>query len=193
MEAVVGPFIEGWALGKYTKKVPPYPHLKYGQLVHDYKYVAPRLDEVSGLKMRTVTMQEINQAVEYFIKGYFPKTFEFFNTVVPLPSSTGMKFTIQQDIAKSLNTFGFRHISKAILVKQKGIEAAKNLDGFQNRLKSSGAKLGLGDIEDLIDSKGILLIDDVYGTGATLRTAAQLLNKAIPHVPKYFLTVAYLD
>ena len=193
MEAVVGPFIEGWALGKYTKKVPPFQHLKYGQLVHDYKYVAPTLDDVSAIRMRTSTMKEINQAIEYFMKGYFRNTFAFFNTVVPLPSSTGKKFTIQQEIALSLNKVGFRNVSSAILVKEKGIEATKNINGFQKRLKSSRAKLELGETGDLIVANGILLIDDVYGTGATLRTAVQLLNKAVPLIPKYFLTVAYLD
>ena len=72
MEALVGPFIEGWALGKYsgkleeksTKTHTEYGYLKYGKLVHDYKYESFKLTDSSGALRRDSIMLEINTAIQ---------------------------------------------------------------------------------------------------------------------------------
>jgi len=71
MEALVGPFIEGWALGKYSGKLEEkstqahteYGYLKYGKLVHDYKYDSFKGIESSGKSMRKSIMLEINATI----------------------------------------------------------------------------------------------------------------------------------
>ena len=37
------------------------------------------------------------------------------------------------------------------------------------------------------------LIDDIYETGATLRTTVEILNQVVPAIPKFFLTICYIN
>lgn len=201
MEALVGPFIEGWALGKYsgkleeksTKTHTEYGYLKYGKLVHDYKYESIKLIESSGESLRNTIMLEINKSVDYFINGYFPENKRDFDTVVAVPSSRGSMFTIQHEICRHLVKKGFHQARDTVHVKDKGRVATKNIPGLQERLKSIGARYELGRPNDLLNAKGLLLIDDIYETGATLRTMVQILNEIVPSIPKYFLTIAYIN
>jgi hypothetical protein len=201
MEALVGPFIEGWALGKYsgkleeksTKTHTEYGYLKYGKLVHDYKYESFKLIESSGESMRNSIMLEINTSVDYFLNGYFPFSRRDFNTVVAVPSSRGSISTIQSEICRHLVQNGFNEAIGAVHVKDKGRVATKNIPGLQERLKSVGARYELGKSNDLQNAKGLLLIDDIYETGATLRTTVEILNEVVPDIPKYFLTVTYIN
>jgi predicted amidophosphoribosyltransferase len=201
MEAIVGPFIEGWALGKYsgkldeksTKTHTEYGYLKYGKLVHDYKYESFKLAESSGALMRNSIMLEINSSVDYFLNGYFPFNRRDFNTVLAVPSSRGSTSTIQSEICRHLVENGFKEAIGAVYVKDKGRIATKNISGLQERLKSVGARYELGKSNDLQSAKGLLLIDDIYETGATLRATVDILNEVVPGIPKYFLTVTYIN
>jgi predicted amidophosphoribosyltransferase len=201
MDALVGPFIEGWALGKYSGKLTEpstsphtkYVYLKYGKLVHDYKYESFNLGNDAARSMRSSVMLEINKSVDYFLNGYFPKSKRNFDTVVAVPSSRGSKFTIQNEICGYLVKKGFHQAKNTVHVKDKGRVATKNIPGLQERLKSIDSRYELGMTHDLLKANGLLLIDDIYETGATLRTTVKLLNEVVPSIPKYFLTVAYID
>ncbi len=201
MEALVGPFVEGWALGKYSGKLEEksttthteYGYLKYGKLVHDYKYKSFKLIESSGQAMRNTIMTEINKSVDYFLNGYFPVNRRDFDTVLAVPSSRGSHSTIQSEICDFLAQKGFHLAIDTIQVQEKGRIATKNIPGLQERLKSVGARYELGRVKDLQNAKGLLLIDDIYETGATLRTTVGILNKVVPDIPKYFLTVTYIN
>ena len=70
--------------------------------------------------------------------------------------------------------------------------ASKNLDGFTARTENRRKDYLIDDATLLAQSKGILFIDDVYDTGATMRVCAELINAIRPELPKYFLTVAYI-
>gem|GEM_PF-6589761 len=197
----MGPFIEGWALGKYsgkleeksTKAHTEYGYLKYGKLVHDYKYESFKGIESSGESMRKSIMLQINASVDYFLNGYFPVDRRDFNTVVAVPSSRGSISTIQSEICRHLVQKGFNEAIDTVHVKNKGRVATKNIPGLQERLKSVGARYELGRSSDLQNAKGLLLIDDIYETGATLRTTVEILNEVVPAIPKYFLTVTYIN
>ena len=201
MEALVGPFIEGWALGKYsgkleeksTKTHTEYGYLKYGKLVHDYKYESFKSSESSGKSLRSSIMLEINTSVDYFLNGYFPSTRRDFDMVVAVPSSRGSASTIQSEICRHLVQEGFQEAVGSVHVKEKGRAATKNIPGLQARLKSVGARYELGSLGNLQNAKGLLLIDDIYQTGATLRTTVEILNAVVPAIPKYFLTVTYIN
>lgn len=201
MEALVGPFVEGWALGKYsgkleeksTKTHTEYGYLKYGKLVHDYKYESFKITKSSGQSMRKSIMLQINTSVDYFLNGYFPPNVRDFNTVVAVPSSRGSTSTIQSEICRFLVEKGFQEAIGTVHVKNTGRVATKNIPGLQERLKSVGARYELGRSNDLQNAKGLLLVDDIYETGATLRTTVEILNQIVPDIPKYFLTVAYIN
>jgi predicted amidophosphoribosyltransferase len=200
MEALVGPFVEGWALGKYSGKLEDkstqthtqYGYLKYGQLVHDFKYASFKLNQSEGEVWRRSIMDQLKISVDYFLEGYFPKAIRPFDTVVPVPSSSDSSETIQNKIAIHLREKGLNEAQGTIKVDNRGHISTKNIPGLQGRLKSVGTRYGLGAFNELQSARGLLLIDDVYETGATLRTTVSLLNQVVPEIPKYFLTIAYI-
>jgi predicted amidophosphoribosyltransferase len=200
MEAVVGPFVEGWSLGKYSGKLEEstkihthFGYLKFGKLVHDYKYASFKGDDSSGQLMRKSIMLEINASVDYFLNGYFPMNRRDFDTIVAVPSSRGSTSTIQSEICSHLVKKGFKEAVGAVHVKETGRVATKNIPGLQERLKSVGARYELGRPNDLQNARGLLLVDDIYETGATLRSTVEILNQVVPSIPKYFLTVTYIN
>ena len=201
MEALTGPFVEGWALGKYSGKLidkssnshTQYGYLKYGKLVHDYKYGSYKMEGADGKNLRTEIVVELTKSVDYFLNGYFPAALRCFDTVIPIPSSRGSLFTIQDEICSHLSKKGFRLARNTVHVKSKGRIATKNIPGLQDRLKSVGARYELGKPGTLQKAKGLLLIDDIYETGATLRTTVEILNKVVPTIPKFFLTICYIN
>jgi predicted amidophosphoribosyltransferase len=138
-------------------------------------------------------MLEINKSVDYFINGYFPESRRDFDTVVAVPSSRGSMFTIQSEVCNHLAKRGFHQAIDTVHVKDQGRVATKNIPGLQERLKSIGTRYELGMPKDLLNAKGLLLIDDIYETGATLRTTVEILNEIVPSIPKYFLTIAYIN
>ena len=79
-----------------------------------------------------------------------------------------------------------------VYVKSRTTEPTKNIVGMKKRLKSVETNYELGETIHLRKAKGLLLIDDIYETGATLRTTVALLNQVVPDIPKYFLTIAYI-
>jgi predicted amidophosphoribosyltransferase len=200
MEAIVGPFEEGWALGKYSGKLPEkstkshteFGKLKYGKLVNDYKYESFKLDEEAGKALRSSVMLDINEAVDYFLNGYFPHFIRNFDTVVAVPSSRGSTLTIQEEVCEHLRQSGVFVAKNTVYVKSRTTEPTKNIVGMKKRLKSVETNYELGETIHLRKAKGLLLIDDIYETGATLRTTVALLNQVVPDIPKYFLTIAYI-
>ncbi len=200
MEALVGPFVEGWALGKYSGKLEEkstqihthYGYLKYGQLVHDFKYASFKLNQFEGEEWRKLIIDQLKISVDYFLDGYFPRSIRPFDTVVPVPSSSDSSETIQNKIAIHLKGKGMNAATGTIKVDNRGHISTKNIPGLQGRLKSVGTRYGIGSLSEVRSARGLLLIDDVYDTGATLRTTVSLLNQVVPEIPKYFLTIAYI-
>ena len=187
MEWIVGPFKEGWALGKYGAGV-----LKYGKLVQDYKYNAEHVSSKDASKLRSDVIKEVMRSVNYFIDGYFPPGMREFDSVLPLPSSRQQEHTLQNEIASNLAGKGLLNLQTTLKVGEGTHIASKNLDGFTARSENRRKDYLIGDASLLTQSKGILFIDDVYDTGATMRVCAELINAIRPELPKYFLTVAYI-
>jgi predicted amidophosphoribosyltransferase len=187
MEWLVGPFTEGWALGKYGAGT-----LKYGRLVQNYKYNAIHLNREDSEKMRSETMEEVFRSVNYFIEGYFPKSIRPFDSVLPLPSSRQESKTMQHEIASNLSAKGLLNLASTLKVGDGTRLQSKNLAGFSARAENRRKDYFVADSSLLFQANGILFIDDVYDTGATMKVCAELINGIRPDIAKYFLTVAYI-
>ena len=187
MEWLVGPFSEGWALGKYGAGT-----LKYGKLVQNYKYNAIHLNKADSEKMRTEAMEEVFRSVNYFVEGYFPKYIRPFDSVLPLPSSRQESKTMQHEIATNLTAGGLLNLASTLKVGDGTHLQTKNLAGFSARAENRRKDYFVDDSSLLYQANGILFIDDVYDTGATMKVCAELINGIRPDIPKYFLTVAYI-
>lgn len=188
-------YIECWALGKYTlkrhditkNKMTDEPHrLKYGKLIYDYKWLGsePIKDE---------SILEIFRSVKYFIDGYFPIHLREFNATLPIPPTSIKARTIPFEVSKKLEKSGLKNCQELINVTNKEILPSKNLKTKPEKIKNLEGKFIIGDSNCLNGVTGILVIDDVYEQGATAEVLLQVINTIAPNLPKYFLSIAYLD
>jgi predicted amidophosphoribosyltransferase len=189
-------YIECWALGKYTlkhsdinkykikNKIPG--RLKYGQLIHDYKYL-------DSTESKDESIVEILKSVKYFLTGYFPGNFVAFDAILPIPPTSPKSRTIPFEISKELSRYGLKNCKDFINVTNKAIKPSKDLKTKPEKIANLQGKFVIGDAGILNGVTGILVIDDVYEQGATAEVILELINDIAPNVPKYFLSVAYLD
>lgn len=188
-------YVECWALGKYTlknhdiikNKSTSKPHrLKYGQLIYDYKW----LDSDS---IKDKSIPEIFRSVKYFIDGYFPKHMREFNATLPIPPTSVKARTIPFEISKKLEKYGLKNCRELLKVSNKKILPSKNLKTKPEKINNLEGKFLIGDSSYLDGVTGILVIDDVYEQGATAEVILNVINTVAPNLPKYFLSIAYLD
>lgn len=189
-------YIECWALGKYTLKhsdINKYKiknkspgRLKYGQLIHDYKYL-------DSTESKDESIVEILKSVKYFLTGYFPGNFVAFDAILPIPPTSPKSRTIPFEISKELSRCGLKDCKDFINVTNKAIKPSKDLKTKPEKIANLQGKFEIGDAGILNGITGILVIDDVYEQGATAEVILELINDIAPNVPKYFLSVAYLD
>lgn len=189
-------YIECWALGKYTlkgsdiikhkikNKMPG--RSKYGQLIYDFKYV-----DSEDLKNKSIS--EIMKSVKYFLGGYFPRSLDAFNAILPIPPTNSKGRTIPFEISNELETYGLKNCKDFISVTDKIIQPSKELKTKPEKIQNLEGKFIASDPRILDGVTGILVIDDVYEQGATAEVILNLINSFAPDMPKYFLSVAYLD
>lgn len=200
-------YIERWALSKY--KIWPQEtsqlneqagKTKIGSLIDEFKYrehandptIRP-LTAFEKKELQDICFQNIYETTNYFINNYFPPALREFNAVVAIPSSRGISRTIPDEICMKLQSNGLIYLKDLIHVTEVAIPGGKtqNISGFNRKIEVLRNKFVLGKNKEINSARGLLVIDDVYQTGATASRILEILNQIAPNVPKYFLAVAF--
>jgi len=179
-----GKWDKGYALDHHSiKSIPigedPFGHMQFnttytpiGELLYKFKY-----------KNQYDCLHEIANAVVAFLQSN--KDIADFQTILPVPPSKKNRayqpaFEIAEEASKKLGVFYSDHV----LEKVKDVE-------YKN-LQPSEKKSMQGMIRQIVPAKykiNVLLIDDIYDTGSTLRQCTETLRQD-PNIDKiYVLTV----
>lgn len=156
------------------------------KLIYDFKYV-------DSEDLKNKSMSEIMKSVKYFLGGYFPRGLDAFNAILPIPPTNSKDRTIPFEISNELETYGLKNCKDFISVTDKVIQPSKELKTKPEKMQNLEGKFIVSDPRILDGVTGILVIDDVYEQGATAEVILNLINSFAPDLPKYFLSVAYLD
>ena len=185
MEAIAGTqFVEGWSLGKYNGRKG-----KYGQLVYDYKWL--RESSVNSYqKDPEETANEVFEAALYFVRNYFNYFDKYIDTVFPVPGSTGKHASLAKALTKRFAAEGYKEIPNFLQIKPG--DSVRSQSGKQARMQILNQQVSLSsnDAKDF-GARGVLFLDDVYETGATMTHMANLFRQIDTATDIYFLTVAY--
>ena len=199
-------YIERWALSKYkiweseASNLNKEGHTKIGQLIYDYKYKKyadgeseRKLNDIELNQMRDRSFEEIFRHVKYFLDNYFPRNIREFNATIPIPPSGSKLRTIPFEISDKLQEDGLINFQDLVKVKEIKIEEGKlsNITNFDKKEDTLKKLFGLGDTKNIEHLTGVLIIDDVYKTGATARRVLDIINSVAPEIPKYFLSVSF--
>ena len=198
-------YIERWGISKYTIHENEISNLnkskgrtKIGQIIYDYKYkehpegeFVKNLNEIELNHIRDRSFQEIFRHVKYFLDNYFPKNIREFNATIPIPPTGSNLRTIPFEISQKLQEDGlinFKDLIKVAEIKFEE-EKLKNIANFDKKENTLKDLFMLGETKNIEQLTGILVIDDVYKTGATARRVLDIINSVAPDIPKYFLSV----
>lgn len=135
-----------------------------GELLYKFKYQKDRS-----------ALSAIVETARGFIHSQWGNT--CFQGIIPVPASTQRPFQPAVEITRHISAgLGIPHYD-GILIKVKETPQLKDVSDRTTRLiilRDAFAVTNVG----LIKGKRILLLDDLYRSGATLSTVCQVLNKA---------------
>ena len=174
----------GWSLDIHTIKSTPLPgggfdneYTEIGKLMHEIKYQNAK-NKIKPLTKKIYDFMKKEMRVTSHLSGIVPTP----------PSNTNREFQpvfkIAEELAKELKI----PVLKDCLVKTKETPLMKGIAHKEEKKKIlSGAFKVIKN--DLIKNKKILLFDDIYQTGETLRAIARVLYKEGFVQNVYVLTV----
>jgi predicted amidophosphoribosyltransferase len=136
---------------------------------------SPMGEAIYRLKYRSdlTVLNEIIETVSDFLKTkYLPDI--HLDLIIPIPPSKfDRKFQPVYEIARGISTkLGLEYKENLIQKKQTG-QLAKNVSDFNERRSQLQAMIEI--TEDVCSGKNILLLDDLYQSGASSETIAGLL------------------
>lgn len=120
--------------------------------------------------------------LKYYISDLYKKIIDEnfkddFDIIVPVPTDPGRKSTFKPvyEISIILSKYYDKKLSAKNLVKIKNTEKQSSLN-YNKRIKNLNKAFIIKDPE-VLTGKKILLIDDVYTTGTTVKKCSLLLKK----------------
>lgn len=169
---LTGPWADGYVLERqHTLSSDFLGYDSYGNPQFDTK--RSELGElVFRLKNRNDkrTLDAITETVVQFLKGWNPP----FDLIVPVPPSrqrTGFQPVIE--IARAIGAALAKPVNISAARKGKNTPELKNVFDYQERLKLLDGAFAVD--PELVSGKNILLVDDLYRSGATATVVAQAL------------------
>jgi predicted amidophosphoribosyltransferase len=78
------------------------------------------------------------------------------------------------------------------LTKVKELPVMKSLSDYSLRKEALKGAYEVTSSYDFDGIRGFLIIDDVFVSGSTLREICRTLNRVVPEIPRYVLTLTHL-
>lgn len=181
-------WIEGYALAMYSSSynfIEGQSFTALGEAVHKFKYwkLLPqdrdRLQEFCVKSMHSALIDKF---------GTNPP----FNFIVAVPANRKEGLSIPPLMSKDLAARSHGKLLDATnsLTKLKELPSMKNLSKDEKVEVLSDAYFFTDNLPKPI--KGILILDDIFDSGTTLRFVARAINLSCPDVPKYVMTLTAL-
>lgn len=168
-ERITGPWVEGWVLARHSVRSIPTGTNEYGRMQFD-TLRTPMGELVHRFKNRGGPAGEIIETALDFIRRRWQVTFD---GVVPMPPSIPRAQQPAEVLARSLATALGTKVRLAVVAKTTPTEAMKNVPR-QNRPEILSGAIVAG--AERVDGMTILLVDDLWETGATMRRVADIVR-----------------
>ena len=170
MPKLEGNWTKGWAFDLHTISSRPTGYSQSGRLIFDT--TRPEMGElINRLKYRGE-----REVIGEIISLLAPiKNIDTFDVIIPVPSSKGRNFQPAAAIAEALGKQRGVRVLKDYLSKS-GKDEIKNIENPENRPEMVKKQISISGKDDL-SGKKVLLLDDVYDTGATLNFCCTILKE----------------
>lgn len=173
VKQICGKFDQGYALDKHTLYSNPIGENEQGHMQFDTKRTEAG-EAVFQLKYRNDQGQvlALAQAVATNIVPQLPA----FGLIVPMPASNPRMVQPVTSVAKALGTLLGKPVFENMLVKAPGGQSLKNLHTREEKDAALANQITLNDTITNNGKWNMLLVDDLYHSGASIDAACQALR-----------------
>jgi len=165
---------EGWSLTMYSDN-----------RVYKCKYGKFPLNE------RLEAAGEIYAMLKNFIDNYFGRNTAPFDVCITPVSHVKKDFELTHYLAEKLQRIGISNQSDALTEKIK-LSPMKSIGSEKERRNALDGNFLFNTNSLIENSRGFLLLDDVFDTGSTLSAIAKLIRSRYPEKPMYVIAVSRL-
>lgn len=172
---IKGPWDEGYALDRHTVSSTFLGYDGFGNPYFDTKrtQLGELVFRLKNRSDRTVVDAIADTVVEFIERRKLD-----YEVIIPVPPSRQRTFQPTVEIARVVSARVGKPTRESYVRKVKATPELKNVYAYQERLKLLE---GAFEVEgDSVSGQSILLLDDLYRSGATLKTVAQALRLAAP-------------
>jgi predicted amidophosphoribosyltransferase len=173
LKKIVGPWDQGWVLDKHTLSSICIGH------VNGHPQFDTTRSEVGEATFQLKYRQDwkqVNPLAQALVDNIYPK-FKSVGFIVPMPASTVRKRQPVTAVAETLGAIVKIPVFTDLLRKTPGGKSLKDMSLKTEKLAAIGDSFS---INDEIEGNGpwnVLVVDDLFDTGASMETACKMLRK----------------
>lgn len=173
LKQIKGPWAQGWVLDKHTLSSTFTGENEFGHPT--FHTIRSEVGEASYQLKYRGDVSMVAPLAEVLAEHIFSKLTDV-GFILPMPASTARKVQPVTLVATELGKLVKRPVFDGILLKRQNGISLKDLHGKEEKLEAIGDRFH---VEDQIESAGawnVLLVDDLYDTGASMEKACQALQ-----------------
>ena len=177
-------FKEGWAITHYSING------NFSEIANRI-YVCKYNKGGYSIQDRKTAGDKILRITKEFISMKWPREDRPFDAVVTPPQNLEKEFNLTTHIAENLKAGKINNLS-SFLKKSREIKPLKNISLEVERVKEIDNGLRFEYPPMLGIPQGILVLDDILGTGTTAREVSRAIRENLPDIPQYYLALTYI-
>jgi hypothetical protein len=159
-----------------------------GRLVYEYKW----FKQLPNERRQEIVKLCAGEIVRTLKLDEDIREFQFNSCIAALPNGTS-GHCLPQDLAAEISiAYEWIQNDSQCLRKVKELPQIKNLKDYESRKDTLKDAYEIVANYDFSGVEGFLIIDDVYESGSTLREICRTLNREVPEIPRYVLTLTHL-
>lgn len=175
LKQLIGPWDEGWALDKHTISSTPIGYDSSGHMRFDTvrNEVGQALYE---LKYNGHDWSQVEPLAHALIEHAYAK-FNDVDFIVPMPASRARNRQPVEEIAKAVGKIVRVPVHTDFLIKCSGGPSLKDLSTKDEKVQALLGRLSVSPHYNTVKAKNVLLIDDLYDSGASMEAATNVLRE----------------
>ncbi len=173
LRQIRGPWNDGWVLDKHTLR---------SVYLGDDAYGHPQFDttrtEVGEATYQLKYNKDWAQAkpLAQTIADYIYPRFSQVGFILPMPASTPRPRQPVTEVAKELGALVKVPVFDNVLLKAANGTSLKNLNTKEEKVDAIGSSLSVNDVITNNGKWNVLIVDDLFHTGASMEAACQVLR-----------------
>ena len=182
----------GYSLSLYSRSydsmINKQDYTELGKLVYEYKWFKG-LSEARRNAIVAYCADEISRTLKLDSET---KEFNFNSCIGVIPNGTS-GHSLPQDLAAYLSQkYSWLQNDSKCVVKTRDIPQIKNLEDYNLRQETLSDAYTVDSNYDLSKVSSVLIIDDIYESGSTLREFCRTLKRSNPEIPRFVITLTHL-